>query len=1066
MLLYNFLPGTNRFPRRSVLLLFLLLASIAVHARQKRNSLPQCIPRSPDIASIETYRNIPASESTGTADLSIPLASLRIGSFTLPISISYHKNGLKVDEIPSSVGDGWSLQYGGMISFQQNGLNDFNTSGLFDGGVSSTSMTNLKLFLKGQMNTVQRWNYLEQVINGNADAEFDQYHYNFSGRSGTYYYDTLMNAVTVPKTDIKIFRQANEIRILDNENNNYYFGATEQTSSTDASIAEYRPSFNGISAYYLSRIVTKENRTISFRYKSYSYTVTKNKAVIHFTPATGNPSCSADNGLSAYTRTEQINYLLPDSIIFDQGFVKFTISTTFREDIKTIQPAAVVPSITGLSIFNRNSNKVKEFSFVQGYFDTNKRLKLAGMQELNGTTIDKTWQFRYYNESAVFPAIFSNDQDHWGYYNASGNAGLIPDIDYSPLIPGWDHPVAGYGNRSSGTAAVNGMLQSVIYPTGGSTAFEYEPNQLKVDAYNELTDLSPFLTVPGGTPAPYIIGGVRVKTIITNDSTGAPSRYRKYVYADSLHAVAFLHIPRYITSMLLNKDVAGVCSPCGTQSTVFDESLIPFTGSPVAYSRITVYDSSTAGKQGKTENAYLLPVNETASNADPYVALVNTSWYTGALQHQQIYSSTDDTYQLIQASQSTYSNLNKQQVTTGFKTNYAQYCSLNSAGNIIYNVSLSTLFTDRFSLLQSKKMDYLPTQSVTQQIDYTVNSTTHTLPGVVTQLNSKGEPVMERTIYSFDYDTTTTTSAEARGIRNLRRLNVLVPVEKIQYRTIDGVDYVTGSTLTTYREDRPFPDKIFQLNLDVPVPMTAYTTSTINAGNLVKDSRYETITTFDGYDNNNNVIQLTGIDGIRVSYLYDYQQMYPVAIVTNAGIDGFAYASFETDQRGGWIYGGTPVIDPTSPSGQKCYNLASGALYKSGFPAGTYALSYWTKNAVPFNFTGELPFTPVKGRTINGWTFFMHWILAWDPPTGPFPPTGSILFPSSGYIDDVRLYPMSGKMKSYTYQPHIGMTGVCDELGNITYYSYDETGRLNMVKDGDGKILQLIDYQYQKPITQ
>jgi YD repeat-containing protein len=1009
--------------------------------------LPQIIPRSPDIASIETYSNIPSSES----DVNIPLANLHIGSFALPISISYHKNGLKVDEIPSSVGDGWSLQYGGMISFQQNGLNDFNTSGLFDGGISSTSMTNLKFFLRGQMNTGQRWGYLERVISGNADAEFDQYHYSFSGRSGTYYYDTLMNAVTVPKTDLKIFRQANEIRILDNENNNYYFGAIEHASSADSSAEGYRPSFNDISAYYLSKIVTKENRTILFRYKSYSYTVTKNKSVIHF-----NSSCTTDNSVSAYTRTEQINYLLPDSIIFDQGFVKFSISTTFRKDIKTIQAAAVVPSITGLSIVNGNNNKIKEFSFVQGYFDTNKRLKLSGIQELNGTTLDKTWQFNYYHESAIFPAIFSNDQDHWGYYNASNNAGMIPNIDYSPLIPGWNNPAASYGNRSSDTAAVYGMLQSVIYPAGGSTAFEYESNQLRVGAYNELTALSPFLTVPGGTPVPYIIGGVRVKTIIINDSTGTPSRYRKYVYADSLHAVAFLNIPRYITNMQLNKNVAGACSPCGMQSVIFDESVVPFDGSPVTYSRVTVYDSSATGKQGKTENVYLLPLDKTASHADPYVAPVNTSWYAGKLLNQRIYSLTGNIYRLIREYRHTYTTLNKQQVTTGFKTNYAVYCELDSS---TYNVSLSTLFSDRFFLLQSKKIDYLPNQGLTNQTNYTYNSATHTSPTLVTQLNSKAEKLNERTIYSFDYDTSVISSAEARGIRNLRRLNVLVPIEKIQYRTIAGIDYVTGATITTYREDRPFPDKIFQLNLNEPIPMVSYTTSAISTGSLVKDSRYETTTTFSRYDNNNNLTLVTPPNGIRVAYLYDYQQLYKVGEVLNATSDSVAYTSFETDQHGGWNYSGVPVTDPTSPTGQKCYNLATGSLSSVFTNHGDMCvLSYWTKNAVPFTFSGEFPYTPLKGRTVNGWTFFVHWVITVF--------TGNVTFPSSGYVDDVRLYPSKAQMKTYTYQPHTGITSTCDERGNITYYSYDATGRLKMVRDGDGKILKLIDYQYVKPITQ
>ena len=1057
MLFPNPLKGTGRLPGFRIFLSLLLLTGISVHAQQ-RNVLPQKIPRSPDAAAMEDYNNIPASESAGIAEVNIPLADLHVGSFALPISLRYHKNGLKVEEVPSSVGDGWTLHYGGMITFQQNGLHDFKTAGLFDGGVNGATMTSLKSFLRGHMDAQQRWTYLEKVINDSADAAFDEYQYSFLGKSGSYYYDTLMNAVTVPKNDIKIFRQASEIRILDNDNNNYYFGAVEQCTSADSSAIPYRPRFNDMSTYYLSRIVTKENRTILFRYRSYTYTVTRSNAAIHFIPPAADPSCMAGNGMSTYNRTEQIKYLLPDSIIFDQGLVKFSVSVTAREDLKTLDPASTIPSITGISIFAGNNKKIKDYAFTQGYFDTNKRLKLSGVQEYNGVTLDKSWDFSYYHENGTFPVFFSNDQDHWGYYNAAGNAGRLPDIDYSSLIPGWNSPVAGYGDRSSDTAAVFGMLQSVVYPAGGSTAFEYEPNQLKVGAYNELITLSPFLTVPGGTPAPYIVGGVRVKTIITNDSTGAPSHYRKYTYADSLQTVSFLNIPNYISGMESNRDSAAICVSCGVQSVVLDESIVPFKGSPIVYSHITVSDSSAAGKQGKTENTYLLPGDHTASRTAPYVPPMHTSWYLGRLQNRKLYALKNDIYHLIREYRYSYNALDTQWATTGFRASYERYCTNNNPDNTAYKVSLSTVFSDRFSLLQTKEIDYLPVQSLTRQTDYTVNATRHTLPSIETKLNSKQEQVNERTIYSFDYDTTTITTADARGIRNLGRLNVLTPVEKIRYKTIDGVDYVTGATFMTFREDRPYPNRIFQLNLSAPVPMSSFTTSTINSGSIVKDSRYELETTISRYDDNNNVIEKKGWDGIPVTYKYDYKRQYKVAEVLYATTSTAYYASFETDDKGGWGYSGTPVTDPTSPVGERCYDLSTGTFFTTGLQVPTVVLSYWTKNTTPFTFPTELPFTPVRGKTVNGWTYFMHWL------SGGF--TTQIVFPSSGFIDDVRLFPMAGEMTTYSYQPHTGVTSVCDNRGNITYYSYDETGRLKMVKDGEGRILKLMDYQYRKPITQ
>lgn len=1058
MSLYQSLPGTGRLSGFITLLSLslLLLTALSTQARQQPHTLPRLIPRSHDAVVVNNAHRIPASESTGIADVSIPLADLQIGSFALPITLRYNKSGLKVNEVPSSVGDGWSLHYGGMISFQQHGLHDFKTAGLFDGGISSASMTSLKSFLRGHLTTSQQNTWLDKLINSTADAEFDQYQYIYPGKSGAYYYDTLMNVVTVPKNDIRVFRSNNEIRILDNQNNNYYFGTLEQSTVTDASAYGYTPAFDDIATYYLSRIVTNQNRTILFRYRKYSYSVQQQKEVVAFSPVAG--TCSVDNGQSLYTRTVQINCLLPDSIIYDQGYVKFAISTTSREDIRTLQDTAAIPSITGLSIFAGNNKKIKSYSFLQGYFDTNKRLKLSGVQEWNGTATDKLWTFHYYQEQGPFPVLSSNDQDHWGYYNAAGNTGMIPDIDYSSLIPGWNAPTANYGNRAADTAARYGMLQTIIHPTGGSTAFEYEPNQVRVDDYNTLTSLSPFLTVPGGTPVPYAVGGVRIKTIITNDSMGTPSSYRRYEYADSLHQVAFLDIPYYLANMEYNRDNAGACLSCGQSATVFDESVRPLDALPVIYSHITVSDSSVAGRQGKTESVYLLPENHTVSNTAPYVTPVNTDWHIGILLNRKIYALKDNTDELIKEYHYTYNELNEKYLTTGVRANYAQYCALNTTDNNTYNVSLSTSFSDRFYLQQSKEINYLSGQSLTKQTDYAVSGIRHSLPNIISYPDSKGDTIKERIIYSWDYDTTTTTGGDALAIRNLGRLNVLVPIEKIRIRTIGGVDYVVGATLTNYRNDRPFPDRIYELNLPEPILLSAYTISRIS-GSFVRDSRYEQVTTFNIYDSNNNVTEKRGIDGVPMSYVYGYKQLYKIAEVSVSSRENVLYTSFETDERGGWSYSGTPVVDSTAPVGERCYDLSTGTFGVGNIVLPTAILSYWSKSPTPFTFARQIPFQPAtSGRTVNGWTFHIHWL------SGQFPQ--NIVFPSSGFIDDVRVFPLRSDMKSYSYQPHTGMTSECDARGNITYYSYDEAGRLKMVQNGDRAILKLMDYQYMKPITE
>lgn len=49
---------------------------------------------------------------------------------------------------------------------------------------------------------------------------------------------------------------------------------------------------------------------------------------------------------------------------------------------------------------------------------------------------------------------------------------------------------------------------------------------------------------------------------------------------------------------------------------------------------------------------------------------------------------------------------------------------------------------------------------------------------------------------------------------------------------------------------------------------------------------------------------------------------------------------------------------------------------------------------------------------------------------------------------------------SYSYEPLVGITSVTDEQGLHTYYEYDSLGRVQVVRDEDGEVVQVYDYQY------
>jgi YD repeat-containing protein len=115
-------------------------------------------------------------------------------------------------------------------------------------------------------------------------------------------------------------------------------------------------------------------------------------------------------------------------------------------------------------------------------------------------------------------------------------------------------------------------------------------------------------------------------------------------------------------------------------------------------------------------------------------------------------------------------------------------------------------------------------------------------------------------------------------------------------------------------------------------------------------------------------------------------------------------------------------------------------------------VSYWTTNLSPFTIAGTTTGYPIKGQTINGWTYYSHLVSG----------QSTISVSGNGVLDELRLYPSNAQMTTYTYSPLTGMSSSTDAKGEITYYEYDNFQRLMNIKDKDGNIIKHIDYHYQQ----
>src|SRR5690348_12507320 len=98
------------------ILLTAFLFSFGQQPEPETQDLPSIIPPSPELSSLVKAGSASIGMHTGSATVSIPLYTLKVGSINLPIALSYSSVGTRVNDIASRVGMGWNLIAGVSIS--------------------------------------------------------------------------------------------------------------------------------------------------------------------------------------------------------------------------------------------------------------------------------------------------------------------------------------------------------------------------------------------------------------------------------------------------------------------------------------------------------------------------------------------------------------------------------------------------------------------------------------------------------------------------------------------------------------------------------------------------------------------------------------------------------------------------------------------------------------------------------------------------------------------------------------------------------------------------------------
>ncbi|MEI9921978.1 MAG: RHS repeat domain-containing protein [Bacteroidota bacterium] len=197
--------------------------------------LKTVIPPSPEAASLGKYGDIPVGYHTGVPNISIPLYELKEGDVKLPVSLLYHASGIRVAEVASWVGLGWTLNAGGVItrSVQHvpdegplpgkinvppppyfSGGGSYHTGYYRDGFTLPKGYENVERFEPNvPLPAYATYNKMLDAASGNSDTEPDLFFFNIGSYSGKFFFkvdvDTVNHTITrtpffIPKSDVKI----------------------------------------------------------------------------------------------------------------------------------------------------------------------------------------------------------------------------------------------------------------------------------------------------------------------------------------------------------------------------------------------------------------------------------------------------------------------------------------------------------------------------------------------------------------------------------------------------------------------------------------------------------------------------------------------------------------------------------------------------------------------------------------------------------------------------------------------------------------------------------------------
>jgi len=1048
----------------------------------------QVISPAPEAAELGKYGNTPVNLSTGCVNISIPLFELKGKELSLPISLSFNASGFKPQDKPTWVGQGWSLNAGGVITRSVRGNPD-NYENYF-------SRNRIPL-------SNSYWSYLDYIRNikyGYIETQPDLYFYNFNGHSGGFCLGRNAIEPQILKQEedmIKIvYNSLSSFNITDLQGVQYVFDQQEtgymqynfnvESGSEPPRITTYTYP----SAWYVSSMKSADGREeLKFEYYStamydtspenpmsegVSRTYSTSLKFVDGIPQPNENTVSGTRFSSPLSTTKSNRKFLKKITLYRDNiavaYVDF-ISDTQREDA-AFPEERVLREVKLYSLTSGQPELIKDVVLGYGYYAAEavgrKRLRLDSVQELAvaaGTADKPPYRFQYYAD--LLPAFSTYAIDHWGFYNSHGNASAVPTATIEPPFEAAVNTIGlGAIRTPSLSGAQSGMIKRIDYPTGGYSTYAYELH----DSYNSRDNTT------------RSVGGVRIKEMVDYSAVDKPAIIKSYTYrnennmssgvTDDAYPV-YLDKSTWTPGSMVGLPKNGLFTISRTTFTITGNAVYglgSFPGGHIGYTMVTEQSRTTSNKYlGKTVYNYRFGTPSQYRNNIANGELVAKSVYDedGVLLQQTTY-----TYAYPESGGIEYIDLRPQPAQSNKiryyftsesdYTVYTPYETRTDTSAIWKFATIPVLYNPQNYLLSSQKRQLLSVvnktldkQSKTYIKDSTANEYTslHIFPVKTYQTSSGTDMLVTHKKYVADG----VALVPETGYEGLFNNNMLsAETEIFQYR--EDINHnnqrLVGGRVTYYGSNFK-PVRQFQMEIPSALPLASFVELTSNGGQVQKDPHYKPALDFFYKDGNLATHSKTG--DVSKSYTWDYGNLFPTAEVANSDANSIAYTSFETvgAASGNWQFANVTVASGDAYTGSKAGLLNStSSISKSFQPAiqQDVTVSFWAKNSNISVFAGSIVLSNLAPAvTRNGWTYYEY-----KAPAG----SQLLTITGAGLIDELRCYPVNGNMTSYTYKPFVGMTSANTSQNQKISYEYDGLNRLTLTRDGNGNILQQIQYSY------